>query len=132
MPTEWLHQQQTGATPMALADRVKQLRTEHTWSQNDLADRIGADPAQISRYENGKIAPSADALIRLAQTFNVSTDYLLIDDAPRRPHKSPEDTLGPRLHTINELNTQDRELVHAFIDALVTKTRLKHLANNTN
>ena len=58
---------------MALADRVKQLRTENTWSQNDLADRIGADPAQISRYENGKIAPSADALIRLAQTFNVST-----------------------------------------------------------
>ena len=128
MPTEWLRQAEHGAPLMALAERVKQLRTENTWSQTDLAQHIGADPAQISRYENGRIAPSADAIIRLAQTFNVSTDYLLIDDAPRRPHKSPEDTLGPRLHTLNELNTNDRELVHAFIDALVTKTRLKHLA----
>ena len=128
MPTEWLRQAEHGAPLMALAERVKQLRTENTSSQTDLAQHIGADPAQISRYENGRIAPSADAIIRLAQTFNVSTDYLLIDDAPRRPHKSPEDTLGPRLHTLNELNTNDRELVHAFIDALVTKTRLKHLA----
>ena len=132
MPTEWLRQAEHGAPLMALAERVKQLRTENTSSQTDLAQHIGADPAQISRYENGRIAPSADAIIRLAQTFNVSTDYLLIDDAPRRPHKSPEDTLGLRLHTINELNTNDRELVHAFIDALVTKTRLKHLANEAS
>jgi transcriptional regulator with XRE-family HTH domain len=113
---------------MALRDRVKQLRGEHGWSQTDLADRINADPAQISRYENGRITPSADAIIRLAQTFDVSCDYLLVDDAPRRPFRSAEDILGDRLATINELTPQDRELVHAFIDALVTKTRLKHLA----
>ena len=128
MRTEWLHQHEHGAPLMALAERVKQLRTEHAWSQGDLAERVGADPAQISRYENGRITPSADALVRIAETFNVSCDYLLIDNAPRRPFRSPEDTLGERLHTINELDTKDRELIHAFIDALVTKTRLKNLA----
>jgi transcriptional regulator with XRE-family HTH domain len=128
MPAEWLHQDQPGGDLMALRDRVKQLRSEHGWSQTDLADRINADPAQISRYENGRITPSADAIIRLAQTFDVSCDYLLVDDAPRRPFRSAEDILGDRLATINELTPQDRELVHAFIDALVTKTRLKHLA----
>jgi len=117
---------------MALAERVKQLRTEHAWSQGDLAERVGADPAQISRYENGRITPSADALIRIAETFNVSCDYLLIDNAPRRPFRSPEDTLGNRLHTITELDHHDRELVHAFIDALVTKTRLKNLARDAS
>jgi hypothetical protein len=34
-------------------------------------------------------------------------------------------TLCPRLHTINELNTQDRELLQAFIDAVVTKPASK-------
>lgn len=113
---------------MALRDRVKQLRTEAGWSQADLAERIAADPAQISRYETGKITPSADAIVRLAETFGVSCDYLLIDEAPRRPFKSPEDTLGEHLHHLTELTDDDQQLVITFIDALVTKTRLKTLA----
>jgi transcriptional regulator with XRE-family HTH domain len=132
MNAEWLHQHELGAPNMTLANRVKQLRTEHGWSQSDLAQRIDADPAQISRYENGRITPSADALTRLAHTFNVSCDYLLIDNAPRRPFASPEDTLGDRLHTIHELTTGDQQLVIAFIDALVTKTRLKNLARDAS
>jgi hypothetical protein len=49
--------------------------------------------------------------------------------APRRPFRSPEDSLGDRLATISELSDHDRELVLSFIDALVTKTRLKTLAS---
>ncbi len=91
MRTEWLLQHETGdTTPMALAERVKQLRTEHHWSQGDLAERIDADPAQISRYENGRITPSADAIIRLAETFGVSCDYLLVDGAPADPSPAPK------------------------------------------
>jgi len=39
----------------------------------------------------------------------------------------PEDALGPQLHHLNALNPDDLELVTRFIDALVTKTRLKTL-----
>lgn len=117
---------------MALRDRVKQLRTENKWSQGELADRIGGDAAQISRYEHGHIAPSADALIRLAEAFDVSCDYLLLDDAPRRPFRTPEDGLGDRLANLDELDNDDLELVVRFIDALVTKTRLKTLAANAS
>jgi len=39
---------------------------------------------QIRRYENGIIAPSVDVVIRLAELFDVTTDYLLIG-SPRRP-----------------------------------------------
>ncbi|MCP4305629.1 MAG: hypothetical protein GY788_12260, partial [bacterium] len=46
-----------------------------------------------------------------------------------RPFKSPEDTLGEHLHQLTELDTNDQQLVITFIDALVTKTRLKTLAN---
>lgn len=113
---------------MSLHDRVRQLREERAWSQGELADKIGADPAQISRYENGRITPS-DAVVRLAEGFGVSTDYLLVVGAQRRPFRSPEDSLGDRLVTISELSDHDRELVLSLIDALVTKTRLKTLAS---
>lgn len=132
MGAEWLRHDEHGGALMALAERVKHMRNEHGWSQGDLAERIGADPAQISRYENGRITPSADALIRLAETFDVSCDYLLLDDAPRRPFRSPEDSLGDRLAALGELGDRDRELVLSFIDALVTKTRLKALAGGVS
>ncbi|NOY57000.1 MAG: helix-turn-helix transcriptional regulator [Actinobacteria bacterium] len=87
---------------------------------------------RISHYETGKITPSADALVRLVETFGVSCDYLLIDDAPRRPFRSPEDTLGEHLHQLTELTPHGQQLVISFIDALVTKTRLKTLAGGIN
>jgi transcriptional regulator with XRE-family HTH domain len=65
------------------------LRKEHSWSQGELAERVGGDPAQISRYENGRITPSADAVVKLAEVFDVSTDYLLVEDSPRRPSEEP-------------------------------------------
>jgi transcriptional regulator with XRE-family HTH domain len=117
---------------MGLADRVKALRNEQGWSQSELAELVGADPAQISRYENGRITPSADALARLAETFGVSCDYLLIDGAARRPFRSPEDALGEHLADFAELGPADQELVVRFIEALVTKTRLKVLAGGVS
>jgi transcriptional regulator with XRE-family HTH domain len=127
MDAEWLRQDEHGGAIMTLAERVKTLRDEHGWSQTDLAGRIGAAPAQVSRYESGRTAPSADTVIRLAETFGVSCDYLLVDDAPRRPFRSAEDILGDHLASVAELDPADRALVLSFIDALVTKTRLKRL-----
>ena len=96
---------------MSLQERVKELRKEHGWSQGELAERVGADPAQISRYENGRITPSADAVIRLAEVFDISCDYLLVDDAPRRRFRTPEDALGNHLATVAELGDDDIHLV---------------------
>lgn len=126
--TEWARQQEHGGPVMSLQERVKELRKEHGWSQGELAERVGADPAQISRYENGRITPSADIIVRLADTFGVSTDYLLVEDSPRRPFRPPEDALGDRLATLTELSPEDLTLLLGFLDALVTKNRLKTLA----
>jgi hypothetical protein len=67
-------------------------------------------------------------VVRLAEVFDVTCDYLLIDDTPRRPHHSGEDALGDRLAHLGELDTTDLGLVSSLVDALVTKTRLKALA----
>lgn len=53
----------------------------------------------------------------------------LTDVTPRRPFRQPQDAPGDRLAAIAELDDHDLGLVTAFIDALVTKTRLKHLAS---
>jgi hypothetical protein len=70
--------------------------------------------------------------VRLAQAFDVSCDYLLVDDAPRRRFRSAEDVLGDQLAAVAELGEHDREMVASFIEALVTKTRLKALAGGVS
>jgi transcriptional regulator with XRE-family HTH domain len=113
---------------MPIGERIKELRTEHRWSQGDLAAKVGADAGQISRYENGHISPSADAVVRLAEALDVSCDYLLVDDAPRRAFRSSTDVLGDRLAGLAELSGDDLASLLNVLDALVAKNRLKALA----
>jgi hypothetical protein len=90
--------------------------------------RFVDDHRDLGRYGAGRITPSAEALVRLAENFNVSIDHLLIDDIPRRPLHSAEDVLGDRIGALGELADDDLHLVTSFIDALVTKNRLRTLA----
>ncbi len=61
-----------------LGRRIWQLRTERNWSQRELARRIGASSkSMISYYELGERFPSYETLLRIADVFSVSTDFLL-------------------------------------------------------
>jgi transcriptional regulator with XRE-family HTH domain len=132
MAPEWLYQHEPGDDIMSLRDRVHELRKERGWSQAELASRIGADAGQISRYENGRITPSADAIVRLAEAFDVTTDYLLVETAPRRPLHAPEDALGDKLADLASLNDNERALVLGVIDAITTKAKLRAITSTAS
>lgn len=125
---QWTAMPDRDETTLPLGERLKQLRQEHGWSQADLAAKIGTDPGQISRYENGKMTPSAEAVVRLAEVLDVTTDYLLIDSSPRRALHAPENVLGDRLNSVSELTADELTVVLSVIDGLVAKNRLRALA----
>ena len=58
-------------------ERIKELRLGLGINQVEFGKRIGVSKQCVSNWENGNIQPSIDMLIRLANTFSVSTDYLL-------------------------------------------------------
>ncbi|MED4052961.1 helix-turn-helix transcriptional regulator [Niallia taxi] len=57
--------------------RIKKLRINHEYSQDMLAEKLGMKRASIANYEAGRIMPPGDILLKLAEIFNVSTDFLL-------------------------------------------------------
>lgn len=59
------------------ADRIKELREEKNISQKEFAKTIGVAQSTYALYETDKREPSFDVLIKIAQYFNVTTDYLL-------------------------------------------------------
>jgi len=57
--------------------RLKALRSSAGLTQAQLGNLIGVTKSVISFYELQERSPSPDVLIKLAQIFHVSTDYLL-------------------------------------------------------
>ena len=56
---------------------IKKLRQEKALTQAELADIFSLDQTTVSKWELGKALPDSQMLIRLAQFFDVSTDFLL-------------------------------------------------------
>ncbi len=60
-----------------MVQNLKLLRTKNKISQQQLADIIGVTQQSINKYENHKIEPDIQTLIKLAEYFNTSVDYLV-------------------------------------------------------
>lgn len=64
-------------TNQLFAQRLKLLREEHNLSVSELARQLDTSKSMISRYESAMNLPIIEVLIKIADYFKVSTDYLL-------------------------------------------------------
>ncbi len=60
-----------------IGKRIKELRLEKGITQSELSNHLGLTPKMVSFYELEQRFPPQDIIIKLADYFNVSTDYLL-------------------------------------------------------
>lgn len=60
-----------------LSERLIQLQEERKFLKKDIANSVGLSIMGYYRYENGERVPNADILIKLADYFQVSLDYLV-------------------------------------------------------
>lgn len=57
--------------------RIKELRLSHGLNQVELAKKLSVRKQTVSNWENNNIQPSIDMLVKIADCFSVTTDYLL-------------------------------------------------------
>ncbi len=77
-------------TPNLRGDRITRLRKERGITQYDLADMLDISQNQVSRYERSAMNPGIDTLVRIANCFDTTTDYLLgLSDIPH-PGAEPD------------------------------------------
>ncbi len=68
-------------------NRIRQLREERNLRQIDVSRETGIDQKTLSNYETEKTNPDSYALIRLADFFKVSIDYILCHDVNHENQK---------------------------------------------
>ena len=84
------------------------LRQQHKLSQSEVARRLNISSSAVSAFEAEQISPSLETLVKLANLYHVSTDYLLGVDYPR--DKAVLDTSG--------LNKQQLTVLQNLIDVM--------------
>ena len=67
--------------------RLRDLREDHDFSQQQVADYLHMKQPQYNRYERGLRDIPTDVLIRLAQLYHTTTDYILGVNNNRHPGK---------------------------------------------
>ncbi|MGG3609689.1 helix-turn-helix transcriptional regulator [Priestia megaterium] len=65
---------------MNLGDKLKELRKEHNYSQQQLAEKLHVTAQAISKWENNKSVPDIINLVQLSEAYNISLDYLIKSD----------------------------------------------------
>lgn len=103
--------------------RLRKIREDRLLSQRALADGIGIETAQISRYERGVVMPNAETLIELATFLRVSIGKLLTgeeDGASAAGAPIRDISLLERFRDVEKLSRKDREMVINLIDAVIS------------
>jgi transcriptional regulator with XRE-family HTH domain len=97
--------------------RLRELREERGWTQRELDSRLGIMQSKLSKYESGTHQPSLRTLVRMANLFGVSTDYLLTGTGTPVPPLR-DDRLLDRFRRLGASGEEMRSIVLSILDAL--------------
>lgn len=65
---------------MSLGKRLRQARIESGKSQKEVGDLIGITQGAVGHYENDRHQPSMDTLVKFAQIYAVSVNWIMTGD----------------------------------------------------
>ncbi|MPM70685.1 hypothetical protein SDC9_117642 [bioreactor metagenome] len=100
-----------------MRNRIKQLREESGMTQVRLSIELEVTQETVSAYEIGKLYPSVKSLLKMADLFNASIDYILglsdIKKAASTEILSHDETRIIALY--RKMNKMQKEKVYAFM-----------------
>lgn len=122
---------------MKIAKILKKLRLETGKTQKEIAYNLGVSVSTVGMYETGERIPPADKIIKLAELYDVSTDYILGRNEVMSSQIENEES-----HKINEkimnlakegfadkiadLTEEQKDKVLEYIDFLKSKNNKKN------
>ena len=63
-----------------MKNRVRELRTEHGWSQTELGERLGVSRQTVNAIENERYDPSLPLAFQIARAFGLTIEQIFIED----------------------------------------------------
>lgn len=111
---------------MTLGEKIRSARIKKKMSQQELSEKAGTHQKNISKYEKDLVVPSAVTLKTIADTLEVTTDFLLGND-----DTSIKDTaLLKQFKEVDNLPDSEKSSLMTVISAYIRdfKTRQAYIA----
>jgi transcriptional regulator with XRE-family HTH domain len=105
---------------MTLGQQITALRKKKSISQNELGKAVGTSGDIIGRYERDEVKPSIEVVIKIADTLEVSIDYLVGKSAVEL-----DKAVLKKIQDIQKLNADDKAHVFALLDAFLQSQKAK-------
>ena len=100
---------------MILADKIINERKKNGWSQEDLAEMLDVSRQSVSKWEGAQSVPDLQKILKMAEIFGVSTDYLLKDEM--EPENTPSVSYEGNTSEISSKRKVSLEDATEFISA---------------
>lgn len=126
-----------GVPAMNIGELISELRKDKGLLQKDLAEYLHVSVGTISNYETNVHYPDYPTLVKLADLFGVSTDYLLSRTSMRYDIKRLNEkidnslTVSQLINITLSLNNENKASLADFIDLLSLRNNYSNL-NNKN
>lgn len=126
---------------MSIGEKLAELRVDKGLLQKELASMLNVTPSSVSNYETDTYKPDIDNLVKLADIFESSTDYILdrirynVDMTSFEKKFSELDkkpvTFGSLMERLNMLKPESRKALLEYVRLLEIKENAenKYLAN---
>lgn len=120
-----------------LTQRLRQIRKEHGYSQQNIADILGIDRTTYTYYEIGTTSPSIYTLKKLSAVYGVTIDYLAGGEEEKgEANESSESDcaevmVAENKETVKTLSKQEKMLVgfYRLLDETAKEELLKTVEN---
>ncbi len=109
------------------ATRLREARTARKMTQARMAELLKVDVRVYHRWERGGALPQLDAVVRIAQVLQISTDSLLGLEAT----KDTPMIHNPRLHAlwqqVDSLSDEDQQALYVLMDSILKRAQISKL-----
>lgn len=96
-----------------IGKRIREKRIEHSWSQEELAEKANLSPVYIGMIERGEKIPKMETFIRIANILMVTSDDLL-QDVLFQEYKIK---ISKYMDEVEKLDNCDRKRLYRIIEA---------------
>ena len=111
---------------MIIGNQIEALREQNSWTQAELARKLGVHVQTVGRWERGQSLPDAADIVHLAKLFKVTSDHLLFEGAPPDGRIDiPDLELLILFEDLCALDQAPRDLVKEFLKAFVLRETVK-------
>ena len=104
--------------PEEIGERIRAVRREHGWTQDELANAVGVSRSAVAQWETGRAGQLSGNLSRIAGVLGVGVEYLLHGDDKLAPRQAGSGDEWALLRLYRECAPADRQMLLRMVRRL--------------